>query len=76
MEVVDTSELASVRVLSVAGDTIVMSIIEGRNSEGEDAFYASSTHTRGLVMLEPSRAENLIADLEAVIMSPPGSPTP
>jgi hypothetical protein len=71
-----TSEEVSVRVLSLAGDTVTMSIISGQNADGEDAFYATSTHTRGTVMLEPSRAENLIADFASVVMSPLGNETP
>jgi|GEM_PF-7080814 len=71
-----TSELLTARVLTIGGETITMSVLGGQTDEGEAAFYASSTHTRGLVMLEPSRTDNLIDDFEAVVMSPLGSVEP
>ena len=43
-----TSEEASIRVLSLAGETVTMSIISGQNADGEDAYYATSTHTRAV----------------------------
>lgn len=65
----DTGELAPVFTMSIAGGNdkaVDVEVLRGFDEEGEEAFYARSGHTRGVVHLHRSLAAEAAADLESV----------
>jgi hypothetical protein len=47
--------------------TVKVEVQRGQDAEGEDAWYAKSENTRGLVALQTARAAEVAADLPSVV---------
>jgi hypothetical protein len=57
----------SVRVQHVDEDPALVEVYSGTKADGEQGWYARSPHTRGLVELDPSLAEEIAQDVSAVL---------
>lgn len=47
--------------------TVTVEVQRGQDAEGEEAWYAKSNNTRGLVELQTARAAEVVADLQSVV---------